>query len=109
MTELKSQKIQCKNLFCDAEPVNTIKGYFKLDTRCNKCGSKGFMPAHHVLTVDQVMYQILKASKHTLLKELFKKINYDKLPKNMDQQNYDDGTRYNIDIIATGIKKEGER
>jgi len=76
--------------------------------KCPTCGYQGFMPYSHVLTLDEVMYQIIKASKHNLLKDKLKQINFDKLPRSMEQQNYDDGTRYNIDIIATGIKKEKE-
>lgn len=107
-------KVRCKNLFCSAKDqyVNEQKFMEKdgeHNMKCPSCGHKGFMPSSHVLKTDEIMYQILKTSKHTLLKDELKKINYDKLPNSMDQQNFDDGTRYDIDIIAIGKNEGGKK
>jgi len=106
--KLKTEQVRCKNLFCSAMDITITKDYSPKigDMKCPSCGYKGFMPYSHILKADEIILQILKKQKTVLWKDLFKQINYEKLPRSLEQQNLDDGTRYDIDIIAIGIKKE---
>jgi len=83
-------KIKCRNLFCKAADIeidDTWENFDKYkDMVCPGCGYVGVMPDYHVLTVETIKEQIEMFRNEFLFRELFKKINFDKLPKNMDQQ-----------------------
>ena len=98
-------KVICKSMFCsamkqhvDEQKFKENKGEYKME--CPTCKHKGFMPEHHVLNLDEIIDQIIMTSREALLKDMFKRINYEKLPRSLEQQTMDTGVRYDIDIIA---------
>lgn len=87
-------KVWCKNLLCHARPVNLsaleiTEEYFDEnynEIKCPACEHKGMMPDFHILTMGEITLQVTLWGDKILYIDAFKQINYNKLPKNMDQQ-----------------------
>ena len=80
-------KITCRNLFCDADDIeinDTYENFDKYkDMVCPVCGYIGMMPESHVLRTKTIVEQIWFFSDKVLFRDLLKKVNFEKLPRNM--------------------------
>jgi len=84
-------KVRCKNLFCSAmgQYVDEKKFIEKEGMNkmiCKSCGHAGFMPENHVLQCKEILRQIEEKKEKILWKDLFKMVNYNKMPRSVDQQ-----------------------
>lgn len=85
-------KVWCKNLFCHNMPIYINKDFIEeyKEKRCPYCGHIGFMPDYHILKTGEVIKQIMKLTeKRVLFREAFRVINFDKLPRSIEQQTND--------------------
>ena len=75
------------NLLCHSDPFevdgNTPEEIKEI--HCKQCGYN-VMPEHHVLRTKELLKQVVSWEEKTLYRDAFKKLDFSKLPKNMDVQ-----------------------
>jgi len=83
--EKYNRKVVCTNLLCNAKPYITDKKDIRRAV-CPHCGNVGAMPFGTVLSTDEILRQIKNWNDKVLFREAFKHVNYDKLPRSIEQQ-----------------------